>query len=425
MLQKVIRALNFTAAVCLVLLLITTSIWQPVKPEDAIRPATRPYEFDYFAWTMSAFWDKVSMAGLGINHYLTFHQDRQIVKAYFALLQENNDLEKQIEDIYADPSMADPKQESADLQLELQSKQAELKRQSSLAETVIQNQIAVTLESLGLTSLRQPFPPVLYHSTELPKELIISRRDVIEQVTSVSLRADMSIDEITALEDEVEADSDYSALVVDVGGVGTYPTMVISTSSLSFLIETVAHEWTHNYLNLRPLGLHYASSPELRTMNETTASIAGEEISQAVTRYFYADLLKTPNTPYKVYDANYVEQSAQPAEIAPFDYRQEMYNTRVHVDELLKEGQIDAAESYMDERRQVFWDNGYAIRKLNQAYFAFHGAYANQTYSAAGEDPVGSAVRTLRARSASLADFINKMSTFSSYEQLAQAVSAY
>ncbi len=24
----------------------------------------------------------------------------------------------------------------------------------------------------------------------------------------------------------------------------------------------------------------------------------------------------------------------------------------------------------MDQRRQVFWDNGYPIRKLNQAYFA-------------------------------------------------------
>jgi len=425
MLRTVIRALNFTAAICLILLLITTSIWQPVDPEDVIRPATRSYEFDYFAWTLGAYWDKVSQTGLGINHYLTFHQERQIVKGYFTLLQQNNELEDEIEDLYSNPNAANPGLESAELRLELQSKQEELKRQSSLAEAVIQNQIAVTLESLGLTSLRQPFPPVLYHTSELPKELIVSRRDVIEQVTSVSLRADLSIDEITALEEEVEMNTDYSALVVDVGGVGTYPSMVISTGNLSYLIETVAHEWTHNYLNLRPLGLHYSSSPELRTMNETTASIAGEEISQAVSRYFYADLLNTPNTPYKTYDASYLDQSRQQDEIVPFDYRQEMYNTRVHVDELLEQGQIDLAESYMDDRRQVFWDNGYSIRKLNQAYFAFHGAYASQTYSAAGEDPVGSAVRTLRARSASLADFINKMSTFSSYEQLAQLVNAY
>ena len=129
MMQKVIRALNFTAVICLVLLLITTSIWQPVNPEDAIRPATRPYEFDYFAWTLGALWDKVSMTGLGLNHYLTFYQERQIVKEYFTLLQQNNDLEKQIEDLYADPNVANPKQESADLQLELQSKKEELKRQ--------------------------------------------------------------------------------------------------------------------------------------------------------------------------------------------------------------------------------------------------------------------------------------------------------
>ena len=232
--QKIIRTLNFAAAFCLVLLLITTSIWQPVNPEDAIRQATRPYEFGYFAWTLGAFWDKASMTGLGINHYLNFHQDRQIIKDYFTLLQQNNELEDEIKNLYSDPNAADPKLESAELQVELQSIQEKLNRQSSLAEAVIQKQISVTLESLGLTSLRQPFPPVLYHNTELPKELIVSKRDVIEQVTSVSLRADMGVDEITALEDKVEADKDYSTLVVDVGGVGTYPTMVISTGSPVF-----------------------------------------------------------------------------------------------------------------------------------------------------------------------------------------------
>ncbi len=46
-------------------------------------------------------------------------------------------------------------------------------------------------------------------------------------------------------------------------------------------------------------------------------------------------------------------------------------------DELLAAGKIEEAEAYMEARRQVFWDNGYAIRKLNQAYFAFYGAYAD------------------------------------------------
>ena len=95
-----------------------------------------------------------------------------------------------------------------------------------------------------------------------------------------------------------------------------------------------------------------------------------------------------------------------------------MHQTRITVDQLLAEGEIEEAERYMEERRQFFWDNGYRIRKLNQAYFAFYGAYADQPVGSAGEDPVGAAVRSLRAQSASLIDFVNKVSRVKSYEQL-------
>ena len=72
-----------------------------------------------------------------------------------------------------------------------------------------------------------------------------------------------------------------------------------------------------------------------------------------------------------------------------------MHKTRVNVDEMLADGKIDQAEDYMEARRQFFWENGYHIRKLNQAYFAFHGAYADTPGGTAGasEDPVGEAVR--------------------------------
>jgi hypothetical protein len=97
-----------------------------------------------------------------------------------------------------------------------------------------------------------------------------------------------------------------------------------------------------------------------------------------------------------------------------------MHITRVAVDNLLLEGKIGAAEEYMEMRRKFFWDNGYAIRKLNQAYFAFHGAYADEPGGAAGaaEDPVGSAVRLLRSQSPSLSAFINQISWMVSFEQL-------
>jgi hypothetical protein len=76
----------------------------------------------------------------------------------------------------------------------------------------------------------------------------------------------------------------------------------------------------------------------------------------------------------------------------------------------------------MEERRLVFLQNGYLLRKINQAYFAFHGAYADSPGGAAGEDPVGPAVRTLREQSESLADFVNTISWMWKFEQLQKAV---
>ena len=99
-----------------------------------------------------------------------------------------------------------------------------------------------------------------------------------------------------------------------------------------------------------------------------------------------------------------------------------MHATRVVVDAMLASGRISDAENYMEQRRQIFVKNGYFIRRLNQAYFAFYGAYADVPGGAAGEDPVGPAVRALRARSASLADFVNRIAWMTSFEQLQKAV---
>jgi hypothetical protein len=76
----------------------------------------------------------------------------------------------------------------------------------------------------------------------------------------------------------------------------------------------------------------------------------------------------------------------------------------------------------MEQRRQLFWDNGYPIRKLNQAYFAFYGAYADIPGGAAGEDPVGPAVRQLRAQSDSLGAFLRRIAQMTSFRQLQEAV---
>jgi hypothetical protein len=67
--------------------------------------------------------------------------------------------------------------------------------------------------------------------------------------------------------------------------------MVMETTDLRWTLDTIAHEWTHNYLNLRPLGLNYSTTPELRTMNETTASIAGNEVGTFVIQKYFPEML--------------------------------------------------------------------------------------------------------------------------------------
>ena len=151
-------------------------------------------------------------------------------------------------------------------------------------------------------------------------------------------------------------------------------------------------------------------------MNETTASIVGAEISAAVMERFYADYYASESKDGKVV--------MKPARAAEFDFNNEMHLTRVRVDELLALGKIKEAEAYMEERRVVFVEHGYMIRRLNQAYFAFHGAYASTPGGAAGEDPVGPAVRTLRENADSLVDFLRQIAGMNSFTDLQQVVNS-
>jgi len=69
----------------------------------------------------------------------------------------------------------------------------------------------------------------------------------------------------------------------------------------------------------------------------------------------------------------------------------------------------------MEEQRKLFVQNGYRIRKLNQAYFAFHGIY--------GEDPgavspVAKDIEQLKSISHSTKDFLDTAAAMTGYEDL-------
>lgn len=401
--------------------MLASSSLLPGEKSERVRAFTREIEFDYAGWFFNALQAKLDQLALRTGDYLTADDRHKAVVDYLNLVAQIQQGESQLTAIYADPAVADPEAASTGLRSQLDDLRQSRARLGLVAEGILESQIAEVVAGLGLSVGGQAIPPVLYHSTPLPWALIISPREVIRQEQDISLVPDIPLDRRVALEEQVDDALNVSSLVVGIGGIGMYPTMVAQSSNLDWLSEVVAHEWIHNYLTLRPLGINYLKNPALRTMNETAASIAGKEIGRAVLERYYPELVPAPPAVSPPPAAGAAQQPAEPE----FDFNKEMHATRVRVDQLLKEGQVEEAERYMEARRVVFWEHGYRhLRKLNQAYFAFYGAYADRPGGAAGEDPVGAAVRALRAQSPTLADFIRQISWMSSFEELEQAVNA-
>ena len=403
-------------------LVLTTATPRISGQTDQVRGYTRAVEFDYATWVWNAFWDKVQYSTLNAPYTFDRGTQKQIVFEYLRVTEELTQAEFQIERIFADPSITDKDSASAYLRTQ---RDELLERQEMIApfaEAILQSQVSAAFAELGLTSGGQTVPPLLYHTSPTPLALIVSPRDQIVQTTNISILPTLTLDQQIKLEDDVANSLNVSTLIVPVGGIGVYPTMVMETTNLPWMISTIAHEWIHNYLNLRPLGLNYSTTPELRTMNETVANIGGDEAGLIVLRTYYPELLASDSDQSLILFPKLAPPSDPATQEEPFDFRAEMHETRVTADELLAQGKVEEAEVYMESRRQVFWENGYLLRKLNQAYFAFHGAYADVPGGAAGEDPVGPAVRALREQSASFKDFITTIAWMTSFEQLQEAI---
>jgi len=403
-------------------LLLTSGEPRPADTIDKVRAYTRDIEFDYIAWMLNAADIKLQQGAAGIPGYLDHESSKVAVSTYLRVTQQIIQGEAALNRVYADASIKDKEASSIAIRTQLASLYKQQADLAPISEAVLQKQVAAVAADFGLTTLGQPIPTILFHSSPVPNALIVSPRDHVEQIANISVLPDLTIDQQVALEDQVQKGMDVSALVVPIGGVGVYPTMIMRTTDLSWLVDTIAHEWTHNYLELRPLGLLYDHTPELRTMNETTADISGTEIGAEVIRRYYPELKSAslPDFSLIALPQNHPNPGDLPR--PPFDFRAEMHTTRVTADALMAAGKITEAEAYMEQRRQIFVKNGYFIRKLNQAYFAFYGAYADVPGGAAGEDPVGPAVRKLRDESKSLADFINRIAWITSFDDLKKTV---
>jgi len=429
---------HWKPVVLLVALLLVLSVDSPPpgSMEARVDRELTGLQFDFFSWEAGALWRKLSHGLLSPQRWMTEEARRAFVLDYLALVGEAQRLDGEIRQAYvaagmtgpdgagpdgADADSSDPNLETSELQARRREVRREIRARQPLAEAILEEQVAHVLADEGFDWLGQTMPPVKMHFTPLPQLLIISPRDRIERTYQLNLVHGLSTAEREAIEAEIDETFDVSSLVTGIGGLSAYPSMLLESSSINWVTEVTAHEWTHHYLTPRPLGWHYLSSGETRTINETVASIMGNEVGRRVVARYYPEYLPEEPEPGPEPEDDEEDDPEETAEPPAFDFRQEMRTTRVRVDELLAEGRIEEAERYMEERRQVFVRQGYAIRKLNQAYFAFHGAYADQP-GAAGEDPIGPAVREAFARSPDLRTFVSRLAGVTTLEELEEVL---
>jgi hypothetical protein len=287
-------------------------------------------------------------------------------------------------------------------------------------EDIIEGRVTSVLEDQGLalepplfTNLGLIFPPVDFELDSPPRVLAVSPRDRIDLADSYLLTPGLSGETALAVESDVEADdADVSALVVTSGGVATYPSVINEGRSYERIVDTAFHEWLHQYLIFFPLGRSYFEGGEARTLNESVANIAGSELARL---YFEKYGALSPATPSQAPAPGATPEAAPVPTGEPFDFSAEMRALRVEVEGMLADGRIEAAEALMERKRDEFEEKGRYIRRLNQAYFAFYGFYAD---TPASIDPVGPKLATLLERAGSPGEFVRKASGITTQDEL-------
>ena len=234
------------------------------------------------------------------------------------------------------------------------------------------------------------WPPVQIELRDAPRVLAVSARSEIRLVRSVLLEPTLPRHTFGEIEAIVEFGGDWSAWVQSVGGVATYPALVIPRPTWGDTLRLVGHEWVHHYLIFHPLGRAYFRSDDLRTINETVADIVGDEIG--------AQAAGPETGSESRSEADELRDTARDGAVDEI-----LRNLRLEVDALLADGRIVEAEVLMEATRGRLAVAGVRYRRINQAFFAFRGGYATQIGAAS---PYGPLLEDLRARSGSVADFV-------------------
>jgi hypothetical protein len=402
-------ALRFGFVVLVSLVLLTSKGALHLSPVEELAKA---HLYSLVQWEMGNFLDKwLYRARLLLpGNSLEEQASVDLVLEYFQLGELASRLERALEEARSSSSGDEGRSLEA-LEEELRQVIEARGKMRDRVEEVVEGELDFIIANEGLSvggpirSLGVHFPPVDFRLEPSPRVLVVSPRDRIEMIDGILLKPGITLEEMEALEERVLEEEDLSVLVEGTGGVATYPAVISPDFSLRGLLITAAHEWLHHYLFFHSLGQEYGENPDMTSLNETLANIFGQEIGNlAFQRFEEGQVAPDPPPP---------DGSPPKAEDA-FDFRLEMRLTRLRVEELLGEGKIEEAEEYMEQRREFLAEHGYFIRKLNQAYFAFHGTYADNPASIS---PIFDQLSALRAASPSLGEFVREVASVSSYAE--------
>ncbi len=376
-------------------------------------PIVKPYRFSIVKWEFKTIPSEAKQWLFGKHGKNDDQTD--MVAEYFLLVKRIKSLESEITTINADNEQGD----LASIEAEVNRLQEQRMVLAGKVERIITKQIKEALAQEGIFNpmdkyirSKVGFPPLDFRFENPPHLLVISPRDRIESMREITLQQNLSLEEMENIEARVDK-LGVSSLVVELGGLGaTYPTFVANNAGLRFTIDTATEEWLHQYLAFKPLGFLYlldltgvSRNYEIATINETLASMVSKEIGAIVCEKYYP---------------SYENDAHQKQVVEPeFDFNREMREIRRAVDKHLAQGEIERAEELMEQKRQYLVSMGYQIRKLNQAYFAFHGTYADSPTSIS---PIGVELKKLRAQSASLKNFLNAVATMTSRRELSDSV---
>jgi hypothetical protein len=386
---KIIKRLLLLSIVTLVLLGAVQDSDSP-SPGDV---AVSPYKYSLFRWEVDHFLDKwvnKFQEILPWNSEPSREASIVQVQEFFDLITEIRELERESADGNA-ARIEELRQRRSDMQTDV--------------EETVESEISAILVEEGFSSrIGVIFPPVDTVFAASPGVLIISPRDRIDQTSSTLLKPGIPGDVRDELEEVIFREDGVSALIVSTSGVATYPSVVSATGTLHDALVITAHEWLHHWFFFQPLGQHFWDSGDMTTLNETAASIGGELIGDRAFTAMTGEVVVRED-----------DEDIDPADPDAFDFEAAMRETLIEAEALLAEGKIEEAESYMEERRQFIDDNGIYIRKINQAFFAFHGSYAT---GAASVSPIGDLLEELRDGSESLEEFLKTVAEFDDVEDL-------